>query len=126
MVRVLVVDDNENIRLIIAEYIREVCGYNVFLAENGQEALDMILRGNIFDVVISDVNMPELTGLELFKEVSQACPDLAKRFIFMTGNALELPGLRKTGRPSFEKPFSLTDLGKMIGEVLLRGGQDGI
>jgi two-component system chemotaxis response regulator CheY len=63
----LIVDDSASMRQLIAFAIKDA-GYEALLAENGREALDK-LKGTKVDLVITDLNMPEVDGLTLIKEV---------------------------------------------------------
>ena len=68
MYKVLVVDDEENIRLLIRKYAEKLEGHEIFEAENGMQAVDMCREGG-FDVVIMDIMMPELDGLSATREI---------------------------------------------------------
>ena len=79
----LVVDDESCIRdLIEAVFRDEAC---VTKACDGKEALDL-LQQREFDVVICDVQMPRLSGTELFRQLQIIAPEAAAKFIFCTGN----------------------------------------
>ena len=65
--RILVVDDEESIREFLEIMLRKE-GYEVTCAEDGQAALDLIKKKSV-DMVISDMQMPNMTGLELLKNV---------------------------------------------------------
>lgn len=78
---VLVVDDEEHVRTALARVLREA-GYIVFAAERGEEALE-ILREHPVKLLISDYNMPGMTGIELFKEVRRRQPHVLR--IMLTG-----------------------------------------
>ena len=67
MVKILVVDDDRNIRRLIEAYLTQA-GFEVFLAKNGQEALD-IMDARHFDMVICDIMMPYLDGYELVSDI---------------------------------------------------------
>ena len=66
MKKVLVVDDSVTMRELVASVLRRM-GLSVEKASNGKEALELLKKEN-FDLVISDVNMPVMGGLELLKE----------------------------------------------------------
>ncbi|MFQ5508692.1 MAG: chemotaxis response regulator CheY [Leptospirillia bacterium] len=70
----LVVDDFSTMRRIVRNILKQLGYTEIDEAENGKEALQK-LRGDSFDFVISDWNMPVMTGLELLKEVRED-PDL--------------------------------------------------
>jgi CheY-like chemotaxis protein len=73
-VRVLVVDDDQVVRTVVADHLRQR-GYEVDEAEDGVEALDSI-RQTAPDVVVTDLGMPRLDGLGLLRELSKSSPDL--------------------------------------------------
>jgi len=118
MARILVVEDDEDQRKRYAEYFEDK--FEVALAGNGQEALDM-LKKSVFDVILSDVNMPGMGGLELYDKVGIAYPCLSECFIFVTGNISNVPNLRETGRPYLIKPFGLSEMMREIYKILEGG-----
>ncbi len=69
---ILVVDDELNIRVGLGKSL-EMDGYNIFLAEDGNDALKVMLRTEI-DLVLSDLRMPGLSGEELLKQISSSYP----------------------------------------------------
>src|SRR5438552_13188703 len=79
--RVLVVDDEKFIRDILADFLG-MEGYLVRTAEDGSSAVTELSRAN-YDMVISDLKMPKMGGLELLKEVSRAHPETLT--VIMTG-----------------------------------------
>ncbi len=67
--RVLVVDDDEDMRRLLSDLLHPA-GCEVFVAENGQEALEHITGGTpALDLVVSDINMPGMSGLELLATI---------------------------------------------------------
>jgi PAS domain S-box-containing protein len=123
--RILIVDDEPEISLTIAEAL-EPDGHSIDIASNGREALsrieveDMPGRGTTYDLVISDLRMPDLDGPGLFAEVRRRWPDLACRFVFITGDTLSVPArgfLTETGVPVIEKPFTAAGLRETIARV---------
>ena len=66
---ILVVDDNEDIRNLLSLVLQKE-GYEVFLAPNGSEALE-IVKNNRLDLVLLDVMMPELSGLEVLRSIRE-------------------------------------------------------
>ncbi len=69
MAKILVVDDEINIRLVVKEYA-EFEGYEVFEAENGMQAVEMI-KSNDYDLIIMDIMMPKLDGFSTCKEIKK-------------------------------------------------------
>ena len=69
MNKILVVDDEVNIRLVVKEYA-EFEGYEVREAENGMQAIEMV-KNEDFDLIIMDVMMPKLDGYSVCKEIKK-------------------------------------------------------
>lgn len=112
--RVLVVEDEPDYRAILVEWLRD-SGYAVREAGNGREAMDMASEES-FDVVVTDLRMPESNGLELlewFKVMQPSAP-----VIFLSGQATihdAIMALREWGGFDFlEKPVDLTVLTSVI------------
>ena len=72
--RILVVDDEDTIRLVLAKYLR-TRGFDVATAESGDAALEA-LAGSHFDLMLCDVRMPGLSGVEILPAVLESNPDL--------------------------------------------------
>ena len=81
MAKVLVVDDEKSMRFTLREFLRDA-GYEVGVAENVDEAIGMLAAEN-FDVVISDIIMPRITGIKLLKSIKEKSPNV--QVILMTG-----------------------------------------
>src|SRR5688572_9522062 len=84
--RVLVVDDEREIADVLAELLA-IDGHRADIAANGLIALEK-LREQQYDLVVSDVRMPELDGPGLYRELERTRPEIARRFILCTGGAL--------------------------------------
>jgi PAS domain S-box-containing protein len=82
MARVLVVDDERSIRLTLREFLREE-GHDVAVAEDADTALD-VLKQHGSDVVVSDIVLPRVTGVELLRALREAAPTV--QVIMMTGD----------------------------------------
>ena len=80
-VSVLFVEDNEDLRSTFASILR-IAGYEVTAAKNGKEGLENFASGN-FDVVVSDLYMPVMGGLEMFLEIRKL--RLTAKVIFLGG-----------------------------------------
>ena len=70
--KVLIVDDEKSIRVLIGKALQE---FNVIEAENGEDALELV-KDTLPDLVIADVNMPKMDGMELLSELKNNYPDL--------------------------------------------------
>ena len=70
--KVLVVDDEMIVRNFLAETLRRK-GLDIHTAENGTKAI-ALLKENVFDLVITDMNMPDLTGIDVLKKTKELSP----------------------------------------------------
>ena len=116
--RVLVVDDEPHI-LHYMHATLEAWGHVPVVARNGREALELADRER-FDLVISDLRMPELGGRELYEELMRRHPALAARLVFSTGDTVRgdtLAFLESLDRPYLHKPFSLAELRTLLAAV---------
>src|SRR4051794_11071529 len=106
---VLLVEDEPMVRTV-AERALTRHGYTVITADNGEEALDVLARGEAIDLLISDVVMPGMDGPTMVREARKSRPDL--KILFMSGYAEEQ--LRKSidieNVNFLPKPFSVTEL----------------
>lgn len=117
--RILVLDDEPIILELCAEFLSSE-GYKVDTVSNGKEAISLLQKKD-YDVVISDMKMPSLSGAEFYKLVNEKYPKVAKRIIFVTGDLLNLETkafLESTNNPYLIKPFKLNDLRNIVKEVL--------
>lgn len=117
--RILVVDDEKNIRTTLSTYLVS-SGFDVDLASNGNEALDKLKKLN-FDLVLLDIKMHGLTGTQVLSEMRKQ--NLKTNVIMITaygtiGNAVES---MKLGAIDFiSKPFTLEDLKVAVNNALKR------
>lgn len=114
--RVVVVDDEPLVGRSIRRALR---GHEVQVFSNGQEAIERLCSGEPFDLVLCDLMMPDVSGMEVFGKVSARRPDLASRFVFMTGGAFTARArefLKETSVPCLEKPFELNQIRELVRE----------
>jgi two-component system response regulator PilR (NtrC family) len=107
--RVMVVDDEENIREVLSNYL-ESMNYSVDTAEDGQQALQNYKKGD-FDLIISDLLMPNIDGLELLKRVREIDKDVI--FLMITGYpSIEtaVDAIKKGAYDYITKPFHMEDV----------------
>jgi CheY-like chemotaxis protein len=103
--RVLVVDDDERVARLIAAVLERD---ETVIARGGTEALRHLASDRTFDVILCDLMMPEVGGMELYERVRELRPGLERRMVFMTGGAFTALGadfLRAHPNPCLEKPF---------------------
>lgn len=114
--RILVVEDDTAIANLIRSLLRAEA--EVVVAEDGAKGITHIRDGH-FDVVISDVEMPNLNGIELYEQALAVGPGLGKRFIFFTGtgNLDYRRFIENRECALLSKPAPLSLLRKLVNEV---------
>ena len=121
-VTILIVEDDDNLRHILHRAL-EGNGFFVIPAADGAEALRLCQQHDgTIDVMVSDIVMPRLNGLQLAEQVRAAHP--AMKFLFITGFADEFPELReliKIGATILEKPFLPSELLRKVEDTLNQG-----
>jgi two-component system NtrC family sensor kinase len=118
---VLVVDDEPGIADLLRDLL-EAAGCSVCTAASGQQALDQ-LATQAFDLVVSDLRMPDTDGAGLWRALRGSHPALARRMLFVTGDTLSPAAnafLADSGCPSLDKPFSRGDLMRNLEALLAR------
>ena len=115
--RILVVDDEESIREFLDIMLRKE-GYEVTCAEDGQKAIDT-LKKKTFDMVISDLQMPHVTGIELLKHSKETYPDLLFMLITAFGTTESAVEAMKMGAYDYiTKPFKIDEVRINIANAL--------
>jgi two-component system response regulator PilR (NtrC family) len=115
--RILVVDDEESIREFLDIMLRKE-GYEVTCVEDGQKAIDT-LKKKSFDLLISDLQMPHVTGIELLKHCREAYPDLLFMMITAFGTAESAVEAMKMGAYDYiTKPFKIDEVRINIANAL--------
>ena len=120
MRRILIIDDDHQILLMIKKML-ERAGFEVDLASNGNEGIELIKKVSV-DLVITDIIMPEKEGLETIREMKRLCPDL--KIIAMSGggkvsadnylNTAKIFGASKI----MAKPFSQKQMVSAVQDLL--------
>ncbi|MDY7232778.1 PAS domain S-box protein [Hyalangium rubrum] len=113
--RVLVVDDEPNVTLALQRALGSE--HEVSTAHNAREALQMVSAGSRYDVILCDVMMPGMTGMDLYNELGRAAPDAAGRVVFMTGGAFTPRAesfLQEVPNPKIGKPLNLEELRMLL------------
>jgi signal transduction histidine kinase/CheY-like chemotaxis protein len=117
--RVLVIDDERSVALAVAQVLEE--RHEVRTASSGREAMAILQEDHDFDVILTDLMMPEVTGMDLHDALSLVDPEMAGRMIFMTGGAFTLRAhkfLAGVQNRRLEKPFDPTTLLEVIDSQL--------
>ncbi|GAI14527.1 unnamed protein product, partial [marine sediment metagenome] len=117
--RILVVDDE----LAVREFLTKLLvgkGHEVDSIDNASDALTKI-KNERYSVILLDVKMPGISGIDLYQRVQKIAKSLARRIIFMTGDVMGIDTrdfLSKTGAHYVSKPISVDELVKTINKVL--------
>jgi len=110
MAKILLVDDDDSMRLFIGGAL-ERAGYDVTMADRGAVALPLIVPGG-YDLLLTDIMMPEMDGIELAQRAVALCPSI--RVMFITGFAAvalnRMGGVPPVDATVLSKPFHLRDL----------------
>ena len=115
--RILVVDDEETIRLALSKFLR-TRGYDVQTAESGAAALELLERFR-FVLMLCDIRMPGMTGLEVVPRALVLDPDLAIMMLTAVNDApTATEALSKGAYDYLMKPIELTDLQKAVERAL--------
>ncbi len=116
---ILIVDDEPGIVEVLSAVLSET-GHDVVSATNGEEAMARIATGK-FDVILSDMRMPGMDGVQLFETLKGKDEGLAHRIIFVTGDTVS-PDTRSfledTGNRWVSKPFNIQQIIDTVNEVL--------
>ena len=118
---VLVVDDEISIRMLTREVLG-TSGYIVDIAASGEEALERLEEAR-YDLVIADVRMPGMDGIDLHAHIRERWPELLPRLIFITGDTESertATLLHEVGVQHLEKPFHTAQLLRAVRDVLDR------
>ena len=107
--RLLLVDDTDAVRRVVGSMLRIQGGFDVDPAANGAVARDMLSK-NRYDVLLVDLNMPVMNGIELYRCIEEEYPEVATRVVFISADT---PGpqarsfFAKVNRPFLSKPFAI-------------------
>jgi CheY-like chemotaxis protein len=109
----MIVDDDPEVRLIIAEFLDDF-GYDVLQANGGAEALHQLERTPDLQMIITDIRMPEMSGIELADAATKSRPDL--KIILISGYFVA----QQVDRRFLRKPFRMKELEAAVRDELDR------
>jgi signal transduction histidine kinase/CheY-like chemotaxis protein len=115
---ILVVDDDPDVRGLAISCL-ETLGYRVFGADGGRAAIDFVEREVSLDLVLVDIAMPEINGVEAVQAILKKRPALP--FLYMTGYVGPTK-LDPSEQRVVKKPFTIAELAAKVEEVLFQGG----
>ncbi len=108
---VLVVDDDDEVREIVAEFLVDF-GHHVLRATGGADAMRQIRASPGLDLLITDIRMPDMSGIDLAQAVSETLPKL--KIILISGYFVA----QDVGWPVLRKPFRMQELEQAVNDVL--------
>lgn len=121
LLTLLVVDDETAIQKILTHYFKDT--FTVVSCNNGREALAWMYKGNFPDVIVADVNMPELNGMDFLKEVKASALYDAVPLLFLSGNDssdTRIACLEAGADDFIIKPFNPRELKARMNSILRR------
>lgn len=110
--RILVIDDEPAFRTTL-KMLLDAHGFEVTVTDTGTKGLSLALDPPPFDVILCDLMMPGMTGMDLHAELERERPEVARRLVFLTGGAFTARASRFLSdieNPHVEKPFELQHL----------------
>jgi CheY-like chemotaxis protein len=113
--RILVIDDEPAVGRTLLRLLGTQ--YDVTVLCEGQQALDLFADGALFDIIICDLTMPDLSGMDIYQQCSKRSPELAQRFVFMTGGTFTTESrefLDTVANMYIEKPFDLQTIRQLV------------
>ncbi len=112
---ILIVDDEK----IVSDFLSRVLrleGHRPEVAGSGTQGYKMLLHKE-YDMIICDVQMPNMSGIEFFDKINTQKPHYARKVIFTSGDEGNADiSYQKTGRPYLEKPIRLQQFKKLLSE----------
>ncbi|MCC6747236.1 MAG: PAS domain S-box protein [Deltaproteobacteria bacterium] len=117
--RLLVLDDEPLVGVMVRRMLTEA--FEVETETTALRALERLRSGQRFDLVLCDLMMPVLSGMDFFAELERLDGEQARRVVFLTGGAFTPRArefLDRTPNPCLEKPFELEEFRRLVGELL--------
>jgi two-component system NtrC family response regulator len=115
--KILIVDDNPNMSSLLSEML-EVFDYESIRADDGLEAIKIVDEGDI-SMVITDMRMPKMSGLDLLQKIKEKNPEIP--VVVISGYALDDEGsnlLSSMADGFLNKPFKMSDIEQLLRQVV--------
>jgi PAS domain S-box-containing protein len=123
--RILVIDDEPLVRRAVARSLEPE--FEVVAVATAGEALRRLECGEAFELILCDLMMPEMTGMELAARLEQKLPRMAARMVFLSGGAFTAESaafLTSVGNRFVEKPFLPDDLSRRVADLMVSLGRN--
>ena len=117
--KVLIVDDEPAIRNILARILSNK-GHEAQTVSSGKAALAVLQQGN-YDLVVADLKMSGVSGMDLFEILKKKSPEIANKTVFITGDTMTQETsefLASAGRPYLAKPFTPIEFLETVNNAL--------
>ena len=111
---VLIVDDEPAVGIVLGRVLRD---HDVTVVTKAADALALLESGKHFDVILSDLMMPEMSGMDLYDELTKRVPDAAQRVVFISGGACTPAAsafLDRVANERMEKPFDTKSVRALV------------
>ncbi len=121
--RVVIIDDEPMLGRSLGRVLRK---HDVFVFESGREALAHLAKGEVPDLILCDLMMPEMNGIQFFEALREEQPALVDRVTFMTGGAFTPKAadfVRQSGRPVLAKPFDMGEIRRLVRSTVAPEGR---
>jgi len=115
--RILIIDDEPLLGQTLLYAFKG--RHEVSICTSGREALNRLQTDSSFDLVLCDLMMPDVNGAVVYASVKADYPELAERFVFMTGGAFTTRArefLSQHPGAQLEKPFNIADIERLLGQ----------
>jgi CheY-like chemotaxis protein len=116
--RILIIEDEP--RLAFTLKIALEGDHDVVTTTRGRDAIELLMRDQAFDLILSDLTIPDVNGQEIYDRIRSKRPDLAARFVFMTGGAFTEPMrafLASCDNLQLDKPFDVAEVTRALAYV---------
>ncbi len=118
--RILLVDDEPLLLKSFTRYLGSVCGHDVVCANGGGEALAHFETGEVVDLILCDLTMPDIDGAELHRAICEDYPEWHGRFVFLTGGVTDEATdsyVQNSGALVLSKPIRQVTFDKVLADV---------
>ena len=119
MKKILIVDDSSMIRLVVSKAAKKA-GYDVIEASNGKEGLEKLIKNNCISLILSDINMPVMDGMEMVSKIKETNNKFIPIVMLTTEDSLELKqrGRELGVKAWMVKPFNETTFLKAMMKLI--------